>query len=141
MHVLRRWTHDVQPLASRALRGAPKYTNGSIIRRSIANQSGRNYLSDFWTPTGGVTIAQGGEDDSQALLARAGFIRQSNSGIFHLLPLGLRVQNKIEALLDKYMKSLGAAKVSLSSVTSEALWTKSGRFNKHGKGNLEVSQS
>lgn len=139
MHVLRRWRSDVQPLASRVLCATKTNANGSITRRNIANQSGRNYLSDFWTPTGGVTLAQGEQDDSHALLARAGFIRQSNSGIFHLLPLGLRVQNKIEALLDKYMRSLGAAKVSLSSVTSEALWERSGRFNKQGRGNPEVS--
>ena len=29
------------------------------------------------------------------------------SGIFNLLPLGLRVQNKIEALIDKHMRAIG----------------------------------
>ncbi|KAG6006286.1 hypothetical protein E4U21_007168 [Claviceps maximensis] len=62
-------------------------------------------------------------------LIRAGYIRQSQSGIFHLLPLGLRVQNKIEALLDKHMTSIGASKLSLSSLTSEELWRRSGRFD------------
>lgn len=107
-------------------------------RRSIASQSGRQCLSDFWTPTGGITASEGDQSVSQALLTQAGFIRQSNSGIFHLLPLGLRVQNKIEALVDKHMRSLAASKVSLSSITSEALWKKSGRFSGDGKGNPEV---
>lgn len=53
------------------------------------------------------------------------------SGVFHLLPLGLRVQNKLEALIDKHMSSVGAAKVSLSSISTEALWRKSGRYSGH----------
>jgi prolyl-tRNA synthetase len=54
-----------------------------------------------------------------------------HSGVFHLLPLGLRVQNKLEALIDKHMHSVGAAKVSLSSISTEALWKKSGRYDGH----------
>ena len=34
-------------------------------------------------------------------------ILQTMSGIFNLLPLGLRVQNKIETLIDKHMISIG----------------------------------
>lgn len=55
-------------------------------------------------------------------------MRQAHSGIFHLLPLGLRVQNKLEALIDKHMSSVGATKVSLSSISSEELWQRSGRL-------------
>lgn len=47
-----------------------------------------------------------------------------------MLPLGLRVQSKIEALVDKHMQSLGASKVSLSSISSQKLWDQSGRLNK-----------
>lgn len=120
-------------------RGVTKYNPiPPLARRSITSQPGRQCLSDFWTPTGGITASEGDQNVSQALLTQAGFIRQSNSGIFHLLPLGLRVQNKIEALVDKHMRSLGASKVSLSSVTSEALWKRSGRFGVGGKGNPEV---
>jgi prolyl-tRNA synthetase len=46
-----------------------------------------------------------------------------------LLPLGLRVQNKLEALIDKHMQSIGASKTSLSSVTTEALWKETGRYS------------
>jgi prolyl-tRNA synthetase len=42
----------------------------------------------------------------------------------------LRVQNKIERLIDKHMLRLGAAKVSLSSLSSEDLWQRSGRLDK-----------
>ncbi|KAF4123315.1 prolyl-tRNA synthetase [Geosmithia morbida] len=61
-------------------------------------------------------------------LVRAGFLRQAHSGIFQLLPLGARVQDKIERLVDKHMQSLGASRLSLSTITSESLWRKSGRF-------------
>lgn len=93
----------------------------------LLKHDGRNRLSNFWTPTSGRKPA-GPEEDSHELLVRGGFLRQAHSGIFHLLPLGLRVQNKLEALIDKHMQSLSAGKVSLSSLSSEELWRRSGRL-------------
>ncbi|KAI9644451.1 hypothetical protein NHQ30_006472 [Ciborinia camelliae] len=46
-----------------------------------------------------------------------------------MLPLGRRVQEKLEALIDKHMSTLGASKLALSSLSSEELWAKSGRLN------------
>jgi prolyl-tRNA synthetase len=89
---------------------------------------GRNRLSHFWTPTKSKSQDNTSQEDGHDLLVRAGFLRQAHSGIFHLLPLGLRVQNKLEALIDKHMSSLGATKVSLSSISSEELWQRSGRL-------------
>jgi prolyl-tRNA synthetase len=89
---------------------------------------GRNRLSQFWTPTKSKSQDNTSQEDGHDLLVRAGFLRQAHSGIFHLLPLGLRVQNKLEALIDKHMSSLGATKVSLSSISSEELWQRSGRL-------------
>ena len=37
------------------------------------------------------------------------FAPQAHSGLFHFLPLGLRVQEKIEKLLDKHMLKLGSS--------------------------------
>ncbi|KAL0261253.1 hypothetical protein SLS55_004949 [Diplodia seriata] len=88
----------------------------------------RNRLSSFWLPTGGITPKDGEGKDSHALLVRAGFLRQAHSGIFHMLPLGLRVQEKFEHLIDKHMRSIGASKVSLSSISSEELWQRTGRL-------------
>ncbi|KAF1840987.1 prolyl-tRNA synthetase [Cucurbitaria berberidis CBS 394.84] len=96
--------------------------------RFIATDS-RNRLSKCWAPTGGISPQDGEQDDSHALLLRGGFLRQAHSGVFHLLPLGLRVQNKLEGLIDKYMHSISASKVSLSSITTEALWRQSGRYS------------
>ena len=91
---------------------------------------GRNRLSNFWTPTQLPLVSSAEHENGHDLLARAGFLRQAHSGIFHLLPLGLRVQDKIERLIDKHMLRLGASKVSLSCLSSEELWQKSGRLDK-----------
>lgn len=68
------------------------------------------------------------DEESHAKLVRAGFLRQAHSGVFHMLPLGLRVLDKIEALVDRHMKAIGASRVALSSISSAALWTRSGRL-------------
>ncbi|KAI3397466.1 hypothetical protein diail_10678 [Diaporthe ilicicola] len=56
----------------------------------------------------------------------------SHSGIFHFLPLGLRVQDKVIHLIDRYMRRLGASRVQLSAISSESLWEQSGRLSKIG---------
>ncbi|KAF2460772.1 hypothetical protein BDY21DRAFT_333355 [Lineolata rhizophorae] len=88
----------------------------------------RYRLSTFWAPTGGISESPS-HDESHSLLLRAGFLRPAHPGFFQLLPLGLRVQEKIERLIDKHMRRIGASKVSLSSVSSEALWRRSGRLD------------
>ncbi|RDA90527.1 hypothetical protein CP533_4149 [Ophiocordyceps camponoti-saundersi (nom. inval.)] len=99
----------------------------------------RSLLSSIWTPTGGVSASL--RESGHERLIRAGFLRQRPTprllipsfktlpGAFHLLPLGLRVQQKIEALLEKHMQSLGASHLSLSSLTTRYLWSRSGRLN------------
>ncbi|KAK5628476.1 hypothetical protein RRF57_004191 [Xylaria bambusicola] len=88
-------------------------------------------LSSFWLATGGITQTEG--EDGHAKLIRAGYLRQSHAGIFHTLPLGERVQKKLEALIDKYMSQLGASKVSLSSISSQALWQQTNRLEGYGQ--------
>ncbi|KAM0259543.1 hypothetical protein ACHAQJ_003269 [Trichoderma viride] len=88
----------------------------------------RSTLSKIWAPTGGVSATDG--ETGHGKLVRAGFLRQAQSGVFQLLPLGLRVQDKIERLVDKHMQNLGASKLALSTLTTEELWRKSGRLDK-----------
>ncbi|KAK1825639.1 hypothetical protein QBC39DRAFT_366340 [Podospora conica] len=84
-------------------------------------------LSRAWIPSGGIAASE--SEDGYLKLIRAGYLRQSHSGIFQLLPLGLRVQDKIERLVVKHMEgSVSASRVSLSSISSQALWEKSGRL-------------
>jgi prolyl-tRNA synthetase len=103
--------------------------NRQVIQTRRLHNDGRSRLSSFWTPTGGIAKEGEGKEDSHALLIRAGFIRQAHSGLFQFLPLGLRVQNKLESLLDHHMTQLGASKVSLSTFSSEELWRRSGRLS------------
>ena len=103
----------------------PFYGSTTILYRRSHNDT-RSRLSAFWTPTGGGLDSA--SKDSHALLIRAGFLRQAHSGIFHLLPLGCRVQEKVERLIDKHMRTLGASKLLLSTISSDALWRKSGRL-------------
>ena len=93
-------------------------------------------LSQFWIPTGGIQPRPNARPDDEparenghALLLRAGFVQQSGAGLFHQLPLGQRVQAKLEALADRHLRPLGAAKVALSSLSAEALWARSGRLD------------
>ncbi|KAK8216511.1 prolyl-tRNA synthetase-like protein [Phyllosticta capitalensis] len=87
-------------------------------------------LSKFWIPTSGLTEKEKKEDidDTTTDLVRGGFMRQAHSGVFHMLPLGQRVQAKLEKLIDKHMASIDANKVSLSSISSEELWRKTNRL-------------
>ena len=68
--------------------------------------------------------------DGHSLLVSTGFIHQpkQRAGIFHYLPLGLRVLEKIEQLLDKHMLPLGSSKLALSSITHTDVWQKSERL-------------
>lgn len=72
--------------------------------------------------------SQAHAESTTDLLIRAGYIRQTHAGIFQLLPLGCRVQERIEQRLDRHMRELGASKVSLSTFSSEKLWAQSGRL-------------
>lgn len=46
--------------------------------------------------------------DSAKLLQRAGYIRKAAPGIWTWLPLGLRVLNKIEAIIREEINGIGA---------------------------------
>ncbi|KAK4128276.1 prolyl-tRNA synthetase [Parathielavia appendiculata] len=86
-------------------------------------------LSRVWFPSGGIAVS--GAEDAHSKLIRAGFLRQSNAGMFHMLPLGRRVQDKVEGLVASHMEELlGASRVSLSTISAEALWKNSGRLEK-----------
>ena len=48
---------------------------------------------------------------SARLMAGYGIVRQAGPGTYHLLPLGLRAQTKLEALIDREMHKCGCLKV------------------------------
>jgi prolyl-tRNA synthetase len=69
---------------------------------------------------------------SHILLLRGGFARQSASGVFMYLPLGVRVLEKIERLIDIEMQNIGGQKLRMPLLLSSELWRKTGRWDSTG---------
>lgn len=63
------------------------------------------------------------------LLIRAGFVRKEVAGVYNFLPLGLRVLNKISAIVREEMNAAGGQEVLLSSLQNKENWEKTGRWN------------
>jgi len=75
---------------------------------------------------------------SHKLMVRAGMIRQLASGIYSILPLGLRVLRKIERIIREEMDAIGGQEVFMPSVQPAELWMESGRWNFYGKELLRI---
>ncbi len=69
---------------------------------------------------------------SHQWLLRAGFIRQLSSGIYSMLPLGLRVKRKIEQIIRREMLSIGGLEFDLPNLQPAEVWKLSGRWNAIG---------
>ncbi|MFP3916223.1 proline--tRNA ligase [Lysinibacillus telephonicus] len=73
------------------------------------------------------------EARSHKMLLRAGFIRQSTSGVYSYLPLAKRVLTKIEKMIQQEMESLGAIEISLPIIQPVEIWEQSNRYENFGK--------
>ncbi|SMP11319.1 prolyl-tRNA synthetase [Desulfurobacterium pacificum] len=73
------------------------------------------------------------EIPSHKLLIRAGFIRKKASGLYDILPLGVRVLLKIERIIREEMNKAGAQEVILPIMHPAELWIESGRWDAYGK--------
>ena len=62
---------------------------------------------------------------SHRLMLRAGLIRQESAGIYAWLPLGLRVLNKINAVIREEQTRAGAVEVLMPTIQSADLWRES----------------
>ena len=69
---------------------------------------------------------------SARLMTSYGVVRQAGPGTFHLLPLGLRAQTKLEALIDQELEKAGCLKISMPHLTPASLWRNSGRLDTMG---------
>ena len=67
---------------------------------------------------------------SHILLIRAGMIRKLVAGVYNYLPLGLRVLNKVEAVIREEMDNSGALEILSSAIQPKELWEESGRWSK-----------
>jgi len=75
---------------------------------------------------------------SHRLMLRAGMIRQESAGIYAWLPLGLRVLNKINAIIREEQNRAGAVEVLMPVIQSADLWRESGRYDDYGKEMLRI---
>lgn len=66
--------------------------------------------------------------NAQALI-RAGFIDKVGAGIYSFLPLGLRVLNKISAIIRQEMEAVGGQEVLMPALLPKDVWTKTGRWD------------
>jgi len=69
------------------------------------------------------------EVKSQKMLLRAGYIRQSASGVYSYLPLAKRVLNKLEKMIHQEMETLGAVEVSLPTLQGQDVQEQSINFD------------
>ncbi|RSK27065.1 proline--tRNA ligase [Bacillus sp. HMF5848] len=69
---------------------------------------------------------------SHQLLLRAGFIRQTASGVYSYLPLALRVLKKIETIVREEMNTAGAVELLMPALAPAELWQESKRWYTYG---------
>jgi len=75
---------------------------------------------------------------SHRLMLRAGMIRQEAAGIYAWLPLGLRVLNKVNAIVREEQNRSGAIELLMPTIQSADLWRESGRYDAYGKEMLRI---
>ena len=74
------------------------------------------------------------ENISHQLLLKAGYIRRVNSGIYAYMPLMLKVIEKISAIIERELNSIGCTKLLLPQLHPADLWKKSERWEGYTAG-------
>ncbi|HEX9044330.1 MAG TPA: aminoacyl--tRNA ligase-related protein, partial [Candidatus Limnocylindrales bacterium] len=72
------------------------------------------------------------EMPSHRLLLRAGYVRQLGSGIYSLLPLGFRVNRRVEQVIREEMDAIGCQEMEMPVVHPAELWRETGRYDTIG---------
>ena len=87
--------------------------------------------SNLFVPTLREAPAEA-EVASHRLLLRAGFIRQLHSGHYSLLPLGLRVHDKVAGVVREEMNAIGGQELLMPAMHPAWVWEQSGRWTSMG---------
>jgi prolyl-tRNA synthetase len=72
------------------------------------------------------------EMPSHRLLLRAGYIRPLGSGIYSLLPLGKRVNDRVEQIIREEQDRIGGQEMEMPVVHPADIWRASGRYDAIG---------
>lgn len=63
------------------------------------------------------------------LLIRGGFIHKEMAGVYSILPLGLRVMEKIVTIVKQEMDAIGGVQMKTSALQSKEVWEKTNRWS------------
>ena len=75
---------------------------------------------------------------SHKLMTRAGMIKKLGAGIYTYMPMGLRVIQKVEAIVREEMNRAGAVELTMPVIQPSELWQETGRFDKMGPELLRI---
>ncbi len=70
---------------------------------------------------------------SAKYMVRAGMIRKLSSGLFEILPLGLKTLMNVIDVIREEMNSIDGQEVKLPLILPKELWIETGRWNVYGK--------
>ena len=63
------------------------------------------------------------------LLIKGGFINKSSAGVYSILPLGLKVLNKINQIIREEMNAIGGEELLMPALIQKKYWEKTGRWD------------
>lgn len=75
---------------------------------------------------------------SHKLMTRAGMIKKLGAGIYTYMPMGLRVVQKVEAIVREEMNRAGAVEITMPVIQPAEFWQETGRFDKMGPELLRI---
>jgi prolyl-tRNA synthetase len=116
----------------------PHATAASRLPEPLQDTSGYPMrLSRYFVPTLRDTPKEA-EIVSHQLMLRAGLVRQQAAGSYSWLPLGLRMLNKVSAVVREEQNRAGAIELLMPTIQSADLWRESGRYDAYGKEMLRI---
>jgi prolyl-tRNA synthetase len=93
--------------------------------------------TEFFLPTLKETPSEA-ETPSHKLMLRAGLIRKLSSGIYNMLPFGLRSTWKVANIVREEMNRIGGLEILMPILGPAELWIESGRWQVYGKELMRV---
>jgi len=73
-------------------------------------------------------LPEGEESKNAQLLIKGGFVNKSSAGVYSILPLGLRVLNKINQVIREEMNAIGGEELLMPSLINKKYWEQSNRW-------------
>ncbi len=87
------------------------------------------YQSHIFIPTRS-TPATDEPSKNGKLLQQAGFVDKLHAGVYSWLPLGLRVLNRVSAIVREELNQHGAVEILMPALQPKSLWDETGRWEK-----------